>query len=539
VTLRSDYPGLSMENGLLKFDNVNAFYTIMNQLSQQSKDSTTVNSAYLTLGFTPEIMDDDTTSIPAFPVLDLFEQSIGFVSARQQEQIDQFELLRSGADIEYLQDHFIADVFLKTLLNVHNEVKIGSRIYKFYPNGFTAVITNSDYSALETLQTSYGDDIPLDSMRDRHNLRFIQENPDYYFNLNSSFMPVSHREIMDTRFKYVIKPGNIISLENISAIDDGIDDGNISYSWTIEEKSLGTSITYSGVNPPDYNFSTDAVLITLIATEPDGDKDTSSLELFPLRCLYETTFDHKCGDPTFTFNLWEPKEDGVNIGLQVGRTDRCMWTTTIYWGDGTSTKLSGWGLPNTVFPSHTYSKDGNYLISYYVHWDCWPDGGLSCIANLHVNIRDINGATNCKTGQNRGHSDIVTGHISRNRTRLFKIKGKIWAFKWTFATTKVGSSTRSYRKKYSWQIWSQKKVKQIEAHLEGIWYEKLKRKDCPCAPNNIPPKWDVETNSSYVARNISGTHNASARFHSMKSSHRAIVGTRMGEICNIPELFLL
>jgi len=516
ISTRTLGNGISMVNGRLVFDNVSIFKNTMHTLDSLNHDSIAVQNAYAALGYTQAMFDDDSTNIPSLPVLNLWEQNMGFVSARRQAEIDEFAFTENGGDPENFTDpNFINDVVLGSLVNTNNTVQIGSRIYKYYPSGFAAMITNEDENVLNALNTL--GEMPVDSMRDALNLRFVEGEPDYYFVFNTENDVVAQKPFLEARFNVHNVNDSVISLENISALDDGVRDGAVNYQWTLDTGQPNGTTTFSGTTPPDYTINSDSVKITLVAFEPDGDSDTSDIVVTRAICVLERTIPLPCGENTISFNLWKP--DGVNDPnvLPPGKdVSNCYYSFTVYWGDGTKTKYTGFGFPDRSV-SHKYSKEGTYHIWYEIDWYCGGgdvDDAHSCWVILHVQVRDISGESDCKKGEKSKESSIITD----SKGRKHKIIGTIWAKPFTWANSKIGASTR--HKRQGWfSIWYEKPVSWIGTRLEGTWYEKIKSPnngECPCDPHDIMPGWESERNSSYQARNIHGSNKPGAKHHSMK-----------------------
>jgi len=96
-TIFSNYG--SITNNILDFNSVESFYAFKEIIQSMNENENTsgMDDAYIQLGFSEEDLSDESDeNLPANPILDLFENDLGFISARQKEESDLFTFLDNG-----------------------------------------------------------------------------------------------------------------------------------------------------------------------------------------------------------------------------------------------------------------------------------------------------------------------------------------------------------------------------------------------------------------------------------------------------------
>ncbi len=144
----------SLINEMLHFDSYSEFENFIKELETLEQDSTNSKDAYASLGI--DLNSDSIPNLTDNPICLITEQGInGFVSARSVEEKRINLALNNGEDVFSIIDA----PYLKTTLNFDNSVHIGTRIFKFYDNGGTAIILNNDWDAYNSIKSLSFDEI--------------------------------------------------------------------------------------------------------------------------------------------------------------------------------------------------------------------------------------------------------------------------------------------------------------------------------------------------------------------------------------------
>lgn len=154
IDLDNDYTGVSESDGILWFDDLEAFAAVMTQLDGNYNDwNDAFEAEYAEL-------DDDEFNATAEEeeymeeqaLLD-FEDQFDYTSLRNILSALQDEWLEEGNfdPNNDPDDHYVQDEILRTLLNEYAEIAIGESIYKIYEEEVFE-ITDGDMSTLEGIR---------------------------------------------------------------------------------------------------------------------------------------------------------------------------------------------------------------------------------------------------------------------------------------------------------------------------------------------------------------------------------------------------
>jgi len=139
----------TVTNGMLCFGSFAELDAFTKSLQDKDSDSEQVRNAYVALGV--DVNAEYLPNLTDYPVSLIKEQAIGgYTSARKAEETVINAALNSGDDNVF---SIISDPFKKTALNADYSVKIGNRIYKFYPSGGIAIVLNNDWSQYNAIKS--------------------------------------------------------------------------------------------------------------------------------------------------------------------------------------------------------------------------------------------------------------------------------------------------------------------------------------------------------------------------------------------------
>lgn len=147
------YSAISLTNGLLEFDDMDAFVQTLTALENRV-DNWTEDFMEAYTNLEDEELNDFIDSIgfkEEQPLINFEANFSGFASLRHEIfELEDYWLENDGENIEDDPDnHFIMEDELRSVLNVHSEVKIGGSIYKFTGAGYVEVTDGSFSTLLE------------------------------------------------------------------------------------------------------------------------------------------------------------------------------------------------------------------------------------------------------------------------------------------------------------------------------------------------------------------------------------------------------
>ena len=489
-----------LNEGMLDFDNYRTYKEIYQNLRAIAKNPQAEQNAYQQLGY---VMDSDVESnITDQPVLEKFERQFNYISARKVEENQFFNFLREGGDPANFRGSFLFNDFLKSMLNQNNEVKIGSRIFKFLDEKNVAIIFNSDFNALQTVRNT-----PINQLKDFYNVliwnKYDPEDASLdLFEKDTQGNPIEFAVFCSISFVIKSVSGSTFTFENTSQTEAGFPCG---YTWDFGD---GTP-TFVGDNPPPHTYA--------------AGKLPATVKLFAKG--------KQCGCDKMAFSL--------NISENSGNVPPCNSDFKVEIKNGNVVDVIGLSsAPNTTF-TWNFGDGGNGTgkTSQHVY-------SASGVSTFTIKLTVAGPSGNCTTTKTVsagcGHKNAKDGDYQNNddaNGKKWRLAANIWCQDNVFGT-EIGSSSKSFKRLAG--IWWQKKADKLWVSIEGDYYEQSTTKVgdetiTQCAAVNIPYLEETEDNSNYVARNIDVT-NPSFLDRALKSSHRIKIGSKEWEI---PELFLI
>ena len=490
-----------LNQGMLDFDNYRTYKEIYQNLRAIAKNPEAEQNAYQQLGY---VTDSDVESnITDQPVLEKFEKQLNYVSARKVEENEFFNFLRQGGDPANFKGSFLYNTFLKSLLNQNNEVKIGSRIFKYIDDTKVVIIFNSDFSALQTVRNT-----PVVELHDSYNVhiwRKYAENESEFelFERDAEGTPRELSSICKVGFVVKNKVGSTFTFQNTS-----ITEGTCEVTWDFGDGTPSLTGTPLTVISPVHTYAFGKLPATVKFTVTGKDCSCNK-KSFSFTITENSTFDPPC-DPDFDGKLSNGNVLDVTAPFNAPGS-----TFTWDFGDG------GTGSGKTS--QHVYSSNGlnTYPVTLKVSG---PTG--ECFKTRFL-------SAGC--GRKNAHKDDYKNEeIDGKKWRL---AANIWCQNDVLGE-EIGSSSKSFKR--SAGIWWQKKADKLWVSIEGDYFEKVttgagNSSITQCGPENIPYLEETEDNSNYVARNIDVT-NPSFLDRALKSTHRIKVGSKEWET---PVLFLI
>ena len=135
------YEGVTLEGEILIFEDwgsFNATYEVLDSLFENEE--------------TPEDPSDESDEcIPDSPVLDAFENGIGFSSLRKMLEDQECQLLNEGIEPSELPKSFLVDDIFETLVNSKYQIGIADTLFYMKNEYVTYLVTDGDLGTLEGL----------------------------------------------------------------------------------------------------------------------------------------------------------------------------------------------------------------------------------------------------------------------------------------------------------------------------------------------------------------------------------------------------
>lgn len=557
-------------DGIICFNSVESFYELKDLLEEYSKDSIKVNEAYRELGY--DTLFEKDVHITCFPVLEKFEKSLNFISARKFEETKFYNFLNQRNEPEDFAKHWINDPFLKALLNQNNEIKIGSRYIKHFDNENILIVGNNDLNTFNRLKN-----LEVVNIKSEYNARILKASEisiKDYFLFNQQGKKIGHTPIKKVDFEVIQINDSTFSFKNNSLIDYGDTPFTPEFRWIFSDGHI-----YTGFTPPNYTLKTAYVNLKLEATGRDNDiiegtkveKIASCYESFVANILpngvvtYTSNFDFgpnafyfwDFGDGTsgtgasFTHTYTETGKFTIT-GTVVNKYGeiislRCILTSQIICAnccqipiDANSISIDGgnvmfniysisgiygathvgikWGDPYNIeysyYPSYTfayynYKKSGTYKIEVIFYN---AQGEAYCWGEITVSVIICN-------EQNEDFEDIT----QTIEGRQYKLHCYIWVTKATpYQSYTAGSYSSTYRKGTLTGVWYQHKVDKIWVGNGGYYFEKTYTGTPPkykCVKRDINYDEPWELNSNFVGSEYEGDNYKEP--YKFWSTHRA------------------
>lgn len=487
-----------LSQGMLEFDNYRTYKEIYQNLRTISKNPQAEQNAYQELGYVMDL--ESQSNITDQPILEKFENQFNYLSARKVEENQFFNFLSQGGNPSNFQGSFLFNDFLKSLLNQNNEVKIGSRIFKFLDEKNVAIILNSDFDALQTVRNT-----PINQLKDFYNVLIWNK-----YDPEDASLDLFEKDTNGSPLEFSVLCGGVaFSIKSVSG-------STFTFENTTQSESLcgftwdfgdGTPV-FNGTNPPPHTYAAGKLPATVKLSAKGK----------------------QCGCDKMAFSL------GVNENS--GNIPPCNADFTIEVKNGNVVDVTGLSsAPNTTFSwnfgdggsgngktsQHVYSATGvnTFTITLTVT-------GLSGTCNKTKTVSAGCGFRNAK--KSKQEDKDISG-------RKWRLAANIWCDN-SILGTEVGSSSKCFRR---WGgIWWQKKADKLWVSIEGFYYEQSTTKVgdetiTQCGAVNIPYLQESEDNSNYVARNIDA-NDPSFLDNVLKSTHKIKVGSTEWEIS---ELFLV
>ncbi|HQW11764.1 MAG TPA: hypothetical protein PK076_04955 [Saprospiraceae bacterium] len=294
-------------NGMISFSDYTEFETYISALETAEQDTNSLKAAYASFGI--NVNDTVISNLTDNPICLQTENSFsGFTSARETEETQINSSLNSGIDIFSMVDK----PYLKTVLNSDNSVHIGTRIFKYYPNGGICIILNNDWTTYKNIKT-----LPYDSLRqlETNNVLVTSESRDNwgnYYNASSangdlgSEKVVVYPDLVETPLACYFSDKVIVTHLNDNTIrfeiPFTIQSGEY-FQWIFSDGQTATG------NPVTKSF-TSGGYVNIVYYLADGG----------VKCRAYVPFDIKCGDKKSTFSTLDRTVNG-----QRWKIDASMW----------------------------------------------------------------------------------------------------------------------------------------------------------------------------------------------------------------------
>jgi len=402
-------------------------------------------------GIKKQILDaSDSFVVISDPILDAFENSLGFTSLRTKLIEEEVALLSSGVDpqVRDIDAFFIQDDILRTVLNSQLEVQIGNSIYKFADDTLMLEIKNNNcFDALGVLRTQIA--IPLTLANDlpsAYNVANLYAFDNVTVHRLKGFDGTTS---CDTDFKFSLSGTSTqIAFNSISS------DFSVRHLW-----DFGDGCISSAVNPVHAYDSLGEFEVTLSLFDSLGCSIVSNKKTVKLGTC------NSFFDPTTT------------IGSKfVSFTDLSTSTNTIVayvwdFGDSASGSNNTSLVANT---SHTYSAFGIYTARLIII----DDVGCRDTSKRTIFVKkSIVSSANCCSRQDKNKDNFVTYDSD---TRRFK--SKIWLT--NVLVHRVAARTVNYKKKLG--VWLYKKTDRVETTIIGkIFIKTSAANDCANAESTM------------------------------------------------------
>jgi len=225
-----------------------------------------VNNSSLPPGIKKIILDaDDAINVVPNPVLDAFEESLGFTSLRSALEEKQDSLLGAGVDPEVrdIDDFFITDEIIRTVVNPELEIQIGNSIFKYADeNTVLKIINDPCFNSLDSLRDRIN--IPIDGAGDpiaEFDPTNIGDLPNVVFNKTAGKCKADFQHTQSaTSLQVLFQDRSKCSHPILKLEWDFGDPTSLSNTSTLEN--------------PTHNFTGEGqYIITLTVTDQDGNTD--------------------------------------------------------------------------------------------------------------------------------------------------------------------------------------------------------------------------------------------------------------------------
>lgn len=229
VQLRSSIqPNFSISDGIIHFDDNQAFADQMKELIQNERNEET--RAELSSLYSSEDFDDH----PSCYSCNDLEQANSFISLRKMEQ----DAKETRAETEDAYIGFIKDEYLKTLLNSDGVISIGKRFYVYLNDSQYAVIANNDRETLSTFLAAK----KLGEIQPGYNTRIVNRaSESMIFDTATESEVLPNKHITELNIVQKENSDGSITLLNKSFIE--LEEGTPYFLWKYEDGSTSTGRT--------------------------------------------------------------------------------------------------------------------------------------------------------------------------------------------------------------------------------------------------------------------------------------------------------
>lgn len=365
----------------------------------------------------------DTTEIyPNDPILYAFEQYFNFSSLRAyiEDEINKLDSEGLLTEQNNPDNHYIVSDVMRSLLTPNCEIKVGSLTCVIYEELGVAVMNDSyeDLSVLHRTVEHSEDttDAILSLCAERPLLFVLQDNPNVKNIVDFSYEPSDPSNTLTYTFKAHVQTQF----------------SNLSYVWSINY----IPVHYSSTTTFIHTFESGGEQVVTLEVYSGGVLIGSNTKIINIgSCNANFTFDHI--NSTYSFH--------TNCSSIGGNITNYSWN----FGDGQTSTAQN--------PTHTYSTDGNHLVTLYI-----VVNSTNCHASCSKTI-NVSGTGSCCKANDYENNYYTSG----NRKIKFSARTtNIWPF-----IHRVASSTKYYEIKANGSL-KPTKADYITTRLDGTIYSK-------------------------------------------------------------------
>lgn len=406
------------------------------------------------------------------PVLDILEAKISnFTSLRKADEKAFEDFLKLGNEPDDYDGDFIYDTYSASLLNSDGEVKIGSRIFKFYPNGRYIVVAGSDWTEFNAARTQ-----PFSALFPKGNL--LLSDITYSDSIRNEFLIVrrtistpppvnSPCEIRFTLSATEDQFGLFYSFNNTSIVEPC--SGTTTWKW-YQNGNLAlttTSKTSFGMRPIDFYGAPASMRLDYVCS--NGCSGSFTMDL--TKCYLESNLEKNPASG----NEFSVIITSYNIANEY----------KINWGDGNIETVVpvGTNFINTS-SKHTHFYSPTFGVTPFTI--TVSEKGPSCTKSQTF---DITSQCGDKTKDKKSFDQNFTanGHS-------WRVEATIWKKHSIFDGGKnLGASAKTYMK--SSGIWLKKKADYVQVESEFEFYQG----DPSCIYQHKPYKLEKNNWANYVS----------------------------------------
>ena len=466
------------EDDVLVFENWSIFMETMDSFSELEEKLIEKNS------------NDDKLNESGSPILTAFEKKYKHESLRLDIINRENEAFKNGtwSETNDPDNHFIADPYLRTVLNKNLEVKVGQEYFKYIDESKYIRITNGSKSILQDIRNN------PDAICGRPFVKteYIRQ-PMYGLTCNGNPIvvgnPLFGPACGDFNIKYMGEDLNEVELKLWYT---GGGQQSVTYIVTLLD---GGTLIYNIED--DFGYATiklDPNTAYEITATVNGGNCNGTIR--------KTIFKANC--PTAIFNI---QEDGLSVDISNNSLHKGVEIPQWNFGDNTIE------YSNADFINHTYTTTGEYTIT--LKYEATP-GCTESISTGKINIFTPFVLSDCCSRSDR----VMEKHTAYDGgTRAMKAVLYTVNF---FFYHKAGMKTKNYENKNGWKL---DKADEISHYFDGSIYLKNTNKD-ECRQKKAVTEGETKTKDRQIFHQLGVGEQIWLRYQSLKSTHFVKVGTK-------------